>query len=97
MKFLVIAYNESIDDEVMSALSVVGSECCYTKWRKVLGRGRKSGPHLDSHVWPKANNVLAVALEDDQCRALMKEVYRLRAELGHHGIKAFQFPLEEMT
>lgn len=97
MQLVLIVYNESIDDEVAAALGVVGSSCCFTKWRRVVGRGRRSGPHLDSPVWPKANNALAVALDEDRCRVLMDELKRLRREKGEQGIKAFLLPLLEVT
>jgi len=65
MKFLLIAYNEAVDDEVMKLLAKAGVET-YTKWVKVLGKGNASGPHLATHIWPKANNVLGVAVEEQQ-------------------------------
>jgi hypothetical protein len=96
VKFVLIAYNEAIDEEVLSLLSEVGVEN-YTKWTRVLGKGTTSGPHLDTHVWPKANNVLAVGVGDGQAVELLEQVRRLRDELGHEGVKAFQMPLEDMT
>ena len=96
MKFVLIAYNEALDDEVLEALRDSGAEN-YTKWTKVLGKGTTSGPHLDSHVWPKANNVLAVAVPETEAEALLDNVRELRETLGHEGVKAFQLPLEEVT
>ena len=96
MKFLLIAYNEAVDDEVMELLSQAGAET-YTKWVKVLGKGNSSGPHLATHVWPKANNVLGVAVEEQQAEAIMAGVRALREDVGHEGVKAFQLPLEAAT
>ena len=96
MKMILIAYNQALDDEVMDALG----ECClenYTKWTEVLGKGSTSGPHLATHVWPKANNVLAVAADDESVEPILEEVKKLRAELGHEGVKAFVLPLESIT
>ncbi len=97
MKLILIAYNEAIDEEVMELLEDNSAECCYTKWTKVLGKGKTSGPHLLSHVWPKANNVLAVCVEDDQAQRILEGVKRLRKTLGHEGVKAFLIPLEAVT
>lgn len=97
MKFMIIAYSEALDDEVMAALDGVGGGCCYTKWTKVLGKGSRSGPHLNDHVWPKANNVLALALTGGQADGLLAAVRRLRETHGHQGIKAFILPLEEVS
>jgi nitrogen regulatory protein PII len=96
MKFVLIAYNEAIDEEVLEVLSEAGVEN-YTKWTKVLGKGSSSGPHLDTHVWPKANNVLALGVEDAEAESILEGVRGLWEELGHEGIKAFQLPLDAMT
>lgn len=96
MKMVLIAYSEALDEEVTQVLRV-GAATGYTKWTKVLGDGRSSGPHLASNIWPKANNVLAVAVEDDQVGALLECVRALRSDIGHEGIKAFVIPLDAVT
>lgn len=96
MKLVMIAYNEAVDDDILKILDDHGIEG-YTKWTKVYGQGRGSGPHLGTHVWPKANNVIAAALEPAQSDAVMSDVRALRARMSHQGIKAFVLPLEEWT
>ena len=96
MKMVLIMYNEAIDEEVMELLEANTVEG-YTKWTKVLGKGRASGPHLLSHVWPKANNVLAISVEDEEAKKLLEGVKRLRETVGAEGIKAFLMPLEAVT
>ncbi len=96
MRFLFVAYNEALDDEVMALLQQSGVQE-YTKWTKVQGRGRTSGPHLMSHVWPKANNVLALAVEDRHAQSIMEGVRSLRESFGKEGLKAFELPLQEVT
>jgi nitrogen regulatory protein PII len=96
MRMILVAYNQALDDRVMGALE----QCCldnYTKWTGVLGKGGSSGPHLATHVWPKANHVLAVAVEDAAVEPFIAQIRKLRAELAHEGIKAFVLPLEEVT
>lgn len=96
MKLILITYNEAVDEEVMELLddnSVEG----YTKWTKILGKGKSSGPHLLTHVWPKANNVLAACVDDGPAAGLMEGVRKLRETIGHEGVKAFQIPLEAVT
>ncbi len=96
MKMILIAYNQALDDEIMKALE----ECClenYTKWTGVLGKGSASGPHLDTHVWPKANNVLAVAADDSSVEPLLERIKKLRAQLGAEGVKAFVLPIEKLS
>lgn len=96
MKMVLIAYNEAIDDEVMEILEA-NSVKGYTKWTKVLGQGKTSGPHLLTHVWPKANNVVAAAVDDTTGAQLMEKVLHLRRALGKEGIKAFSLPVDAVT
>ncbi len=96
MKMVLAAYNEAVDDEMMRVLSDAGVES-YTKWTKVLGRGEASGPHLATHVWPKANNVLAICVDDDRADDLMDRIRELREEVRHEGVKAFVLPVEAVT
>lgn len=96
MKLVLIAYNEAIDEEVGEILKSNGAEG-WTKWTKVYGQGRSSGPHLGTHVWPKANNVVAAATDDDTAAKLLEGVRELRQRLSKEGVKAFVLPCEEAT
>jgi len=96
MKMVLITYNEAVDKEVMEILdsnSIDG----YTKWTKVLGKGKTSDPHLLTHVWPKANNVLAICTDDEKAEKLLEGTKRLRETIGKEGVKAFVLPVEAMT
>ena len=96
MKIVLIAYNEAIDEEVMELLESCGAHH-YTKWTKVQGKGKASDPHLGTQVWPRMNNVVVIASEDDRVPALLSGVRELRRRLGREGVKAFVLPLEEIT
>jgi len=96
MKMILIAYNEAIDEEVMEMLKRNSAEG-YTKWTKVLGNGSAGGPHLLTHVWPKANNVLAICVEDEQSEAILEGIRALRETVGREGVKAFVVPVEAIT
>jgi nitrogen regulatory protein PII len=96
MKMLIIAYNEALDSAVEAMLEATGVEG-FTKWTKTYGKGRSSGPHLGTHVWPKANNVLAVAVEDDSAQELLRAVQDLRKDTAAQGVKAFVLPCEAVT
>ncbi len=96
MKMIFITYYEAVDDEVMDILSRAGADT-YTKWTKVLGKGQGSGPHLATHVWPKANNVIAVCVENDLAAELTADIRALREKMRHEGVKAFVMPVEEVT
>lgn len=96
MKMVLIVYNEAIDDEVMAVLENCGIES-FTKWQKVLGKGKLSGPHLNSNVWPGANNVCMSVIEDIEVSPLLNQIKNLRKTLSKEGIKAFILPLEALT
>jgi len=96
MKLVLIAYNEAIDEEVMECVNAAGLKN-YTKWAGALGSGSTSGPHLRTHVWPKGNNVLAVAAEEQAAKTLMEAIRRLRQTTGDEGVKAFLLPIEDLT
>jgi len=96
MKLVVIAHAEGISSEVMGLLEETGADS-YTRWTGVQGKGKASGPHLGTHVWPKLNAVVAVAVDDSQAERLVVGVRELRKRLGAEGVKAFVLPLEAIT
>lgn len=96
MKMVMISCNEAIDDEVTELLSSCGVDS-FTKFRRALGKGKSSGSHLDSAIWPGANNVYLVVLEDKPAKALLEKVKQARNSLGKEGIKAFLLPVEDST
>ena len=96
MKLVMICYNEAIDDELMELLDAAKVPG-YTKWRKVLGKGQASGPHLFSHIWPKANNVLFTALPAESAGEVVKRVRKMKNQVRSEGLKAFVWQIEEVT
>ena len=93
---MMICYNEALDNEVIELLDkadVAG----YTKWTKVLGKGKTSGPHLASHVWPKANNVLFTALPDENAVRVLEDIRKMKREVGAEGLKAFMWQIDSVT
>ena len=96
MKLVLISYNEALDgdiEQILEQYSIQG----YTKWTKVYGKGQASEPHLGTHVWPKANNVLAVVTEEGTASKMLESVRNLRKALSREGVKAFVVPCEEIT
>ncbi|MDY6879174.1 MAG: PG0541 family transporter-associated protein [Desulfatiglans sp.] len=96
MKLVMIAYNEAMDSAVDRMLERAGVEG-FTKWTKTYGQGRSSGPHLGTHVWPKTNNVLAVAVDEGMAEKLLDGVRDLRKDMSGQGIKAFVLPCDAVT
>jgi len=95
MKFVMICYNEAIDNEVTELLEQADAKG-YTKWTKVLGKGQTSGPHLGTHIWPKVNNVLAVVTEEATAGKILQGIRELRKRFAQEGVKAFTWEIDEV-
>ena len=93
MKMLMISYNSAADSDVMNVLEKCGLEG-YTKWTGVQGKGKASGLHLASEVWPGENSVIFCAAEDKEAAELLECVKRLREKIGKLGVKAFAWNLQ---
>jgi len=96
VKLVLICYNEAIDREVFDVLDDVNVEG-YTKWTKVLGKGKISGPHLYSHIWPKANNVVATVVSEQAAAMIFNGIRKMREKIGSEGVKAFMWEIEDVT
>ncbi|MCK5358787.1 MAG: hypothetical protein KAJ48_10360 [Elusimicrobiales bacterium] len=94
MKIVVIIHNVAIGDEVMEFLEGEGISS-YTCWEQVTGKGKISGPHLDSHIWPASNSILAIALKDNQKDKVVLGIKKMKKKFAKEGLKAFVLPLEE--
>ena len=92
MKFLLVVYNVDFDDDVMETLQT----CCvtgYTKWDKVLGKGKNSVPKLDNAVWPGYNCALAIAVESEKEETVIENLSNLSQRHKGAGIKIYEWPL----
>ncbi len=96
-KMVFIFYNEAVDEEVNEAVADAGIES-FTKWKGILGKGKRGGTRLATHIWPGANNALAVVAPEKNCRRLLDNIRQLRmTETGKAGLKAFMLPIEDLT
>ena len=96
MKAVLIVHNVAIDKDVNEALESVGIRC-YTKFTNVLGKGELSEPHLNTDVWPGTNYCTFVVTDEATAEELMANARRMREKLGSEGIKAFMWPIEDIT
>ena len=96
MKMIFLSYGVGIEEAVTEAIRGLGIEY-YTKWQDVLGRGKTSGPHFGTHVWPKKNSFLALAVDEGVVTDVLDKVRDLRSAFGGEGVKAFVLPLEEVV
>ena len=95
-KMVMISYNEAIDAEVMETLTHCGTRN-YTKVLGVFGKGTTSGTHMGDDIWPGRNNILYVACAEAEAASLLGCLKGLRVTLGHEGLKAFVWTLDEVT
>lgn len=95
-KMVMVVYNEAIDAEVMELMAGCGIKN-YTKITAACGRGETSGSHFGNDIWPGRNNILHIVCSGEEAKALLGGVRILRKELGAEGVKAFVWPLEEIT
>jgi hypothetical protein len=93
---VMICYNEAMDMEVIEVLEHCALKN-YTKINNTFGKGATSGTHLGNDTWPGKNNILYIACEEKDAKQLLCCVKELRNQLGHEGIKAFVWNLEETT
>ena len=96
MKAVLIVHNVVIDRDVNESLEALGINC-YTKFTNVLGKGRASGPHLNTDVWPGTNLATFVVTDQPKAEEIMDKIRRMREKLAVEGLKAFMWQLDDIT
>lgn len=94
MKCTFIVYNMSIHAEILEALKKAGLRD-YTRWEEVVGVGKKSGPHLNTHIWPAKNSAMIIMAEEKKTALLMEEIRELQEKMKGVGLKAFCLAVDE--
>ncbi len=94
MKMLCVIYSREADEQIVSAFKRSGIRG-YTKMQEVYGEGQETEPKLGTHIWPGINNVLLVAIEDDEAQQTLELIRELKKEHPRAGLKGYLFPLED--
>ena len=94
MKMFLIIYCEVADEDVIAALKEAGIHG-YTKMVQARGEGTETEPKLGTHCWPGKNNVLIMAVADEEVARINARVHRLKAEHPRAGVRSFLLPMEE--
>jgi hypothetical protein len=94
MKMFLIIYCESADEDVIAALKEAGVHG-YTKMVEARGEGTETEPKLGTHCWPGKNNILFMALPDDEIARITERVRKLKREHPRAGVRSFLLPMEE--
>jgi hypothetical protein len=94
MKMYLLIYGNEADEEIIAALKHAGVRA-YTKMVEARGEGTETEPKLGTRVWPGKNNVLFMALPDEELIRIDSLLRQLKVEHPRAGIKGFVLPLEE--
>ena len=94
MKMFLIIYCEAADEDVTAALKAVGIQG-YTKMVEARGEGTETEPKLGTHCWPGKNNVLLMAVADEEVSRISERIRRLQEEHPRAGVRSFLLPIEE--
>ena len=62
---------------------------------KARGKGDETELKLGTHSWPGRNNVLLMAIQNEECDMMKDVVRRLKQDHPRAGVKAFVLSLEE--
>lgn len=92
MRMILMVYDADFDDDVMDTLGSL-ELTGYTKWDRVLGKGKRSDPKLDDAVWPGFNCAVMVAVDDDNEQAVFQALEDLFTRLGGKGFAVFELPV----
>lgn len=93
MKMFLIIYGEAADEDVTAALKAMGIHG-YTKMVEARGEGTETEPKLATHIWPGKNNVLLMAVADEEVARINERIRRLQQEHPRSGVRGFLLPIE---
>jgi hypothetical protein len=94
MKMFLLVYSREADEYVIGRFKKAGIRA-YTKMEEVRGEGPDSEPKLRTHVWPGGNNMLIMAVPDEQIHVVTCIVHQLKEERPRSGVRCFVLPMEE--
>ncbi len=93
MKMVWVVYEAGIDEDLAGALEGAGISG-YTKLTAATGTGRK-GHRFGTQIWPGTNNVLWIALPDEQVAGLVKRLHDLKESyVKPPALQVFVFPID---
>ncbi|MDR0389110.1 MAG: hypothetical protein LBH73_03500 [Spirochaetaceae bacterium] len=89
-----IIANNSVEENVLEALSNTGVGKYYTKIPRVHGVG-SSGPRMGDPVWPEENFVLVIWCKAEEGRIIEEALAKVKEQFPDEGIKLFGLPEED--
>ncbi|MBW1971774.1 MAG: transcriptional regulator [Deltaproteobacteria bacterium] len=95
MKMLILIYDVDYEEDITDFITSLNVEA-YTKWNKVLGKGRISDPRMDDAVWPGFNSVIMIVTDDNKAENIVKTGKELSDKLGNKRFKLFELPVNRV-
>ena len=96
MKAVWMMHDIVLSDEIQDLFDEMGI-VGLSRWKRMTGRGPRSGTRMDNHVWPGANSASFAVVEEAVAARLMGRLQALRDEVGSKtGLWAFTTPVLEM-
>ena len=93
MKMVWLVYEAGIDEDLAGALEGAGISG-YTKLTGATGTGRK-GHRFGTQIWPGTNNVLWIALPDEQVAGVIQRLHDLKESyVKAPGLQIFVFLID---
>jgi len=92
VKMLLVIYDVDFDEDVMQMLDNLPL-AGYTKWDRVLGKGKRSEQKLDDAVWPGFNNAVVIVADDEIENDVLSALNGLFDRLGSKGLAVFELPV----
>jgi len=94
MKMFAFVYADYFDKRITNAFKQADYKE-YTKVHGTTGVGQESGAKLGTSSAPGRNNILYIAVPDEEIPNLFEIVRKLRSEFPDAGFRAFTYQLEE--
>lgn len=95
MKMFIVVYSQAADYDVLDRIKKAGVKG-YTKMKEVAGEGTETEPKLGTHTWPGENNVLYIAVRDEEVAPVADMIRQLKTDHPRAGVKGFLLPMEEI-
>ncbi len=96
MKMLLVVYDAGIDEDLTGVLTEAGISA-YTKLTGATGTGHK-GHRFGTAIWPGTNNLLWVAVPDDQVVGVVRRLRDLKGSyVNPPALQVFVFAVEEVA
>ena len=94
MKMFALIYADYFDRRVTNEFKQADFKQ-YTKVHGTTGEGKETGAKLGTSHSPFKNNILYIAVPDEEIPKLLEIVRSLRRDYPNEGFRAFTYQLEE--